>query len=198
MKLKNYKEFINESKNNDSMNVFDMDDTLCITGAKIRIYDPSNHTEYALTPQEFNDYERKPHHIVDFGEFDNHEILMNGKIIKWVVDILVNTMKKGKDVGIITARGDKQIIIDFFKKHGIHLNPAFIFAVNSPNSKYTGNVHQRKQQAFEDLIAIGYTNFRFFDDNQSNLDYAKKLEEIYPNISMETKLILPKHIPAFK
>jgi len=177
------------------MSVFDVDDTLVVTAAKIKVFDPHNGEEYSLTPAEFNDYEKKAHHKLDFSEFDDGELLLNGKPIEWVLNILKNTINKEKAVGIITARGDKQIVIDFLKKHGVKINPDFVFAVNDPKSKYKGNNAERKKQAFKDLIDMGYTKFRFFDDNLDNLAYAKQLEDEHPEVEIETKHIQDKWIP---
>lgn len=199
MGFKKYADYITEKYSGDHISIFDVDDTLVVTKAKIKVYDPHEDKEYALSPAEFNDYERKSHHHVDFSEFDDADILMNGRPIEWVLKILVNTMNKQKAVGIITARGDKQLIIDFLKKHGVRINPAFVFAVNPEgSSKYKGSNAERKQQAFEELIEMGFKNFRFFDDNLDNLEYAKKLEDKYPDIKVELKHIQSKWIPKFE
>ena len=198
MKFKKITSILAESYNGNSMSVFDIDDTLVVTSAKIKVYDPLSGDEFSLTPAQYNDYERKPQHKLDFTEFDDGDILLKGRPIEWVVKILVNTMKKQKAVGIITARGDKQIILDFLNKHGININPAFVFAIGDPKSKYTGDNAQKKQQAFEDLIAMGFKDFKFFDDNLENLKYAKDLEKKYSDVKVITKHIQSKWIPKFE
>lgn len=195
MKLKSFHQHVFEKYKGERMSIFDVDDTLVVTSAKIRVFDPHTGEEYGLTPGEFNDYEKKSHHELDFSEFDDGELLLNGKPIEWVLNILKRSMNKERAVGIITARGDKQIVIDFLKKHGVKINPDFVFAVNDPKSKYKGNNAERKKQAFKDLIDMGYTKFRFFDDNLDNLAYAKQLEDEHPEVEVETKHIQDKWIP---
>lgn len=197
MKLKSYREFVNEKWSGDQMSIFDIDDTLVVTAAKIKVYDLQDNNEYSLTPSEYNNYERKAHHHVDFSQFDDRDLLLNGQPIEWVLNILKKTMNKEKAVGIITARQDKQIIIDFLKKHGVKINPDFVFAVNDPKTKYKGSNAERKKQAFKDLIEMGFKNFKFFDDNIDNLEYAKQLEQEYDDVKVETKHIIDKWIPKF-
>ncbi len=198
MKLKSFNQYIFEKFKDGHMSVFDVDDTLVVTSAKIRVFDPHNGEEYGLTPAEFNEYEKKAHHELDFSEFDDGNLLLNGRPIEWVLNILKKTINKEKAVGIITARGDKNIVIDFLKKHGIKINPEFVFAVNDPKSKYKGNNAERKKQAFKDLIDMGFNDFRFFDDNLDNLAYAKQLEDEHPEVKVETKHIQSQWIPKFK
>jgi DNA polymerase II large subunit len=41
---------------------------------------------------------------------------------------------------------------------------------------------------------MGFKDFRFFDDNLDNLEYAKQLEDEY-DVRVETKHIIDKWIP---
>lgn len=197
-KIKSFVQYINENhKSKIAMSVFDIDDTLVCTAAKIKVYDPREDIEYSLSPAEYNLYVRQAHHELDFSEFDDGNLLLNGRPIEWVLNILKKTINKEKAVGIITARGDKQIVIDFLKKHGVKINPEFVFAVNDPKSKYKGNNAERKKQAFKDLIDMGFNDFRFFDDNLDNLAYAKQLESEHPEVKVDTKHIQSQWIPKF-
>lgn len=202
-KLKNIEQFVNEAKKpipGDSINIFDIDDTLVVTNAKIKVFDPSTGESHEMTPAEYNEYEQLPHHKLDFTDFDDMEILKDGQLIDWVVDILRKTMKKGKAVGIITARSaGRKLLGDFFEHHGIRIHPDLIFSVNDPElagKVYSGNNAERKQTAFEMLIDMGYKNFKFFDDDFKNLEYAKDLEKKYKDIKMTLRHIQPKWRPS--
>lgn len=183
------------SKTRNSMNVFDVDDTLVITNAKIKVYDNKTKESFVLTPQEFNDYNSKSSHIHDYSDFLSLEILKAGKLIDWVVDILRKTIEKKKAVGIITARGDQQLIKDFLLYHGININKDFIFAINDPKQNFKGSIPQKKKEAFKRLIDLGFNDFRFFDDSKENIDFANQLAKEYPNIKMDAKHIKQKWIP---
>jgi len=180
----------------DAINVFDIDDTLIITSAVIKVFDPTTGEEFSLTAKEYNEFEQLPHHELDFTDFDDMEILKNGQLIEWVVRILRKTIAKGKAVGIITARSaDKKLLSEFFKHHGINIHPDLIFSVNDPTTHYTGSNAERKQMAFEELIEMGYKDFKFFDDDLKNLQYAKDLEKKHSEISMTILHIQPKWRP---
>lgn len=200
-RIKHFSEWINEAKKpipGDSINVFDIDDSLVVTSAKIKVINSDTGEEFSLTPAEFNEYEKKPSHKLDFSDFDDMEILKNGQLIEWVVDILRKTMKKGKAVGIITARSaGSKALREFFLHHKIDIHPELIFSVNDPEESFTGDVAERKKQAFKRLIDMGYSKFKFFDDDLKNLQYAKDLEKEYP-IKMGVRHILPKWRPSIK
>ena len=51
--IKNYKDFINEAKpySKDEIVVFDLDDTLVITDAKIKVCDNNTGDCFSLTPE---------------------------------------------------------------------------------------------------------------------------------------------------
>lgn len=214
-RLQTYSEFLNEAKDqsgflNDNplrdkykflakatrheMNVFDVDDTLVVTDSKIRVTDHETGEVIELSPQDFNEYESKPHHTQDYSDFRSLEILKAGRIIDWVFDILKNTLKKSKAVGIVTARDNAKLMRDFLLYHNIDINPDFIFAVNDKNSGLTGNIAERKKQAFERLVDLGFTSFRFFDDAKENLDLVKSLEKEL-GIKVKTKWIKEDWIP---
>lgn len=186
--------FLDPNKRNE-INVFDIDDSIVITRAKIKVHDTKTGERYELTPQEFNDYEQKAHHKTDYSDFADLEILKAGKLIDWVFDILKKTLKKKKAVGIITARGDQQLIKDFLIHHGVNINKDFIFAINDPKHGFKGSVPEKKKQAFQELINLGFNDFRFFDDSKENIDFANDLAKENPDIKMDAKHIKQNWVP---
>ena len=198
--LPSYQNFVNEARLNEAkyqkINIFDVDDTLVVTDSKIKVTDNKTGKVYELTPKEFNEYEAKAHHDLDFSDFGDPDILKAGKIIDWVFNILKATMKKGKRVGIITARGDAQLIYDFLIHHGVDVNPKYIFAINDPKQNFTAkNIATRKQEAFQRLMDMGFNDFTFFDDDKENIRLAQELDKANPNIKLKTRLIKQKWIP---
>jgi hypothetical protein len=188
MALLKYSQFITEKWSGNSITIFDIDDTLTVSNAKIRVHDPETGKTYELTPKEFNEYQKDPNHVLDFSDFRNPDILKAGRIIDWVMNILQKTLQIERAVGIITARDDKDLIIDFLLHNGVDINPDFIFAVNDPRSNFTGSIAERKQQAFVEFIDMGFKNFKFFDDDPENLKLAKQLEKQY-DIKMQAKQV---------
>ena len=192
--LLKYSQFLNEKWYGDHITIFDIDDTIITTNAKIKVHDPKTGKNYEMSPKEFNEYRSDPHHVLDFSDFKNPDILKAGQIIDWVMNILQKTLQVERAVGVITARDSKDLIIDFLKHNGVDINPDFIFAVNDPDSGFTGSIAKRKQQAFERFIDMGFKKFKFFDDDIENLKLAKELEAKYP-IKMTTKQVKAQFKP---
>jgi cytidyltransferase-like protein len=183
--------------NGTNIAIFDLDDTLVVTNAMIEVIDSWTNEKFYLRPKDFNEYERKAHHNIDFSQFDDPDILRAGKIVDWTLDIMKEVYEKEGAVGIITARGDAQLVREFMLSHGVDIHPDLVFAVNEPDSEFTGNNAERKQQAFKKLIEKGYSRFIFFDDDINNLKHAKLLEKQYP-VKIKTEHIKPEQLPKIE
>tara|TARA_R110002096_G_scaffold434084_2_gene654681 strand:+ start:4399 stop:4950 length:552 start_codon:yes stop_codon:yes gene_type:complete len=177
---------MNEKYSRSKIFIFDLDDTLIISKAKIIVTDKNNGDTFSLTPEEFNSYERNDKHVLNFDEFRDIEILKGGKIIEKYINILEKNYKKGNAIGIITARDDKQMIFNFFKEHvGFHIDNELIWAINDPKSGLTGNIAERKRQAFEWFIDKGYVNLTFYDDDNENINIIKKLSKEHKQLKIK-------------
>lgn len=130
--------------------VYDIDDTLVITDAKIRVCNQKTGECHELTPEEFNAYEKKKGYILDFDDFKSIEVMKAGRMIKKYLDILAKNYKAGNAIGIITARDDEKMIYDWMKDHvGFHIHPELIWCINDPKRKLKGDIATRKQQAMQ-------------------------------------------------
>ena len=67
--------------------VFDLDDTLVITDAKIKVCNRVNGECFSLTPEEFNEYEAHADHDLDFTDFASLEIMKAGRLIEHYLNI---------------------------------------------------------------------------------------------------------------
>ena len=85
---------INEKMTSDKILIFDLDDTIVVSSAKIIVYDKKKGEKYELTPEEFNNYERNSTHILDFSQFQSLEIMKAGKMI----DRYFNILKKSNGI----------------------------------------------------------------------------------------------------
>tara|TARA_B100000900_G_C20581136_1_gene717596 strand:- start:851 stop:1447 length:597 start_codon:yes stop_codon:yes gene_type:complete len=168
--------------------VFDLDDTLVITDAKIKVCNRANGECFSLTPEEFNEYESNPNHDLDFTDFASLEIMKAGKLIEHYLNIFKSNYKKGIAVGIVTARDDREMIYKWLREHvGFRIDKDLIFAISDPVHGFTGSIADRKKQAFETYINMGYVNFKFYDDDTANLKLVKSLEKEHNNIKIYTK-----------
>jgi hypothetical protein len=93
---------INEKYTTDKILIFDIDDTIAITAAKIIVTNSKTGETFELTPEEFNHYEKHKNHIVNFEQFKSLEIMKAGKLIDKYFNILKTNYKKGIAIGIIT------------------------------------------------------------------------------------------------
>jgi hypothetical protein len=187
--LKTYTTFVNEKKrpfSETSISIFDLDDTIVITDAKIKVCNIVTGDCHELTPEEFNEYEKHPDQL-DFDDFKSLEIMKAGQLIHYYLKILADAYKVKRAVGIVTARDDREMIYKWMKEHvGFHITRDLIYAVNDPIHGFTGSVAQKKQQAFREIIEMGYKKIQFFDDDQSNLNLVNDLRSEYPNIELST------------
>ena len=168
--------------------VFDLDDTLVITDAKIKVCNRVNGECFSLTPEEFNEYEANADHDLDFTDFASLEIMKAGRLIEHYLNIFKSNYKKGIAVGIVTARDDREMIYRWLREHvGFRIDKDLIFAISDPVHGFTGSIADRKKQAFETYINMGYVNFKFYDDDTANLKLVKSLEKEHDNIRIYTK-----------
>lgn len=186
--LKTYQQFLLEKSKTYSetaITVFDLDDTLVITDAKIKVCNIVTGDCHELTPEEFNEYEKQPEHELDFDDFKSLEIMKAGDLIHYYLKILADAYKMRRAVGIVTARDSRDMIYTWLKEHvGFHIARDLIYAVNDPVHGFTGSVAEKKQQAFRQIIERGYVKIQFFDDDQANLNLVKELQSEYPDIEL--------------
>lgn len=191
--IRTYEDYLNEVKragkpyHGSKIIVFDLDDTLVITDAKIKVCNKKSGECFALTPEEFNEYEKQPHHELDFDDFKSLEIMKAGKLIEYYLKIFKEAYKQRLAVGIVTARDDREMIYRWLREHvGFRIDKDLIFAVNDPVHKYRGAISDRKKAAFKELIDMGYMDFQFYDDDTANLKLVKSLESEYEGVSIST------------
>jgi hypothetical protein len=169
---------IKEAYTTDKILIFDIDDTLSITPAKIVVTDTKTGKTYELTPEEFNEYEKQRHHIIDFDQFRSLDIMKAGQLIDKYFNILKKNYNNGIAIGIITARDSQSMIYEWLRYHvGFHIDKKLIWAVNDPIHGLTGNIQQRKQDAMRWFVEHGYTDITFFDDDKNNIKLIKQLEK---------------------
>jgi hypothetical protein len=186
--FKTYGEFILEKArpfSATSITVFDLDDTLVITDAKIKVCNIVTGDCHELTPEEFNEYESNPNDKLDFDDFKSLEIMKAGDLIHYYLKILAEAYKMKRAVGIVTARDDREMIYKWLKEHvGFHIAKDLIYAINDPVHGLKGSIAEKKQQAFREYIDMGYKKIQFFDDDDANLRLVKELQSDYPDVEI--------------
>jgi hypothetical protein len=164
--------------------IFDLDDTLIKSEAKIRVYDSTHNLEVtSLTPSQFNYHVKTQSHYFGFDDFECEKILGRSKFTKTFRSFR-RYYKSGTPISIVTARSSDKIVLDFFKAKNYPLRPSLIFAIHNHTKNFTGSVAERKQQAIQVLIDKGYNDIIYYDDNLENLKMAEELSSDQVNIKI--------------
>lgn len=171
------KEGVNiNGKESDTLFIFDLDETLIISTAKIKVLDSKGNIIKELTPAEYNYYTKTDNtHMLNFDEFQDFGILKHSVFTKYF-GLLKKEYNKGTHICILTARGNNNLIQRFFQENDILIHPDLCIAITDVSWGFVGNTAERKKQAIRSLVGKGYKNFTFFDDNLENLKSAKDLE----------------------
>lgn len=172
-------------KKTDKIILFDIDDTLIKSNAKIYVLNSQNEIIRKLTPAQYNHYKIKDGEHFNYDEFDNEEILNKAKFTKFW-NKMKEVYNQGFNVGVVTAREDKEMLIRFFLRNGMDINRYLIFPIGGENCKFKGRIQDRKRQVIEHLSARGYKDFVFYDDNEDNL---REIASMRDRIGVDIKTI---------
>lgn len=184
---------IRESTTGKSLTIFDIDETLFHTTAKISVVDQAGNVIRKLDNQQFNTYKLGAGESFDFGEFKNAE-LFNKKsqpirpMLAKLKAIIRNS--KGGRIIMLTARedfDDKKTFLDTFKRYGIDMNSVYIHRAG--NLK-TGTTAEKKARIIAKYLDTGvYGRVRLYDDAKSNLDGFLNMRPGYDGIDFEAYLV---------
>jgi len=169
-----------------SLVIFDIDDTLLHTTAKIKVVKDGKIVR-TLTNQEFNNYNLQPGEEFDFGEFrDAEKFNRESQPIKPMVNKLKTILDHAKNSKVImlTARADfddKDLFLKTFRDLGIDMSRVHVHrAGNLPGDDIPAEkkaVWVRKY-----LNTDQYDHVRLYDDSMSNLRVFKGLATEYPDV----------------
>ena len=185
-----FRSFITEQTRGKGLTIFDIDETLFRTSAKIRVMKDGKLVR-SLDNQEFNTYKLKDGESYDFGEFESAEVFHNTsvpimKMIEKAKAIIKNATAAGSRVIIVTARADfddKKRFLDTFRRYGIDIDNVY---VERAGNLKLGSSAKNKRFVFHKYLRGGnYERVRFFDDAMSNITMFKALAKQYPDISFE-------------
>lgn len=175
-----------------ALTIFDIDDTLFKTTAKIKVINDQTGEEKELDQKEFNDYKLQDGERFDFSDFENSELFHATSIpIKNIWKTAQNTLGKiGKRPGsrmvIVTARkdfDDKDMFLDTFKKHGLDMKKVHVYRSGNLD---LGSSSANKKAVIKKLLNSGnYTEVRLFDDHLGNLNAFLELKNEFENVTFK-------------
>lgn len=172
------------------LTVFDLDETLFHTKAKIKVI-KDGRVIHSLDNQQYNSYKLKQGESFDYGEFRSAEVFEKtstpvAKMIGKARAIIHNAFAKGSKVIISTARADfdnKEVFLRALDAHGIDTSKIHVERAGNLN---LGSSAKNKKVIFRKYLRSGlYKRIRFFDDDTNNLTSFKSLQKEYPHITFE-------------
>lgn len=180
-----FNQYLQESS---TLHVFDIDDTLVHSNAKVHVKDPAGKTVEKLTPSEYNTHKLPAGHTYDYKEFKSSDVFSKSKPIKNMIRTINATQhtqsKNPKNKVVInTARADfdnKDKFLNTLTHHGIkdidkiHVHRAGNIKTDEPPAQK--KLHFIRQH----LNDHPYSHVRMYDDSKENLNAVLGLKKEYP------------------
>tara|TARA_Y100000385_G_scaffold43384_1_gene40226 strand:+ start:763 stop:1368 length:606 start_codon:yes stop_codon:yes gene_type:complete len=186
--MKKFNEFLAE-KAGKGLTIFDIDDTLFVSKARVIVVNTNTGKTKALTPMEFNSYKLRKHEEYDYGEFKSAKLFYQtatpiGRMVDKAKAIIRNATAKGSKVIIVTARAnmdDKKLFVKTFESHGIPMKDVYIERAGN----MSGSSAENKKVIFRKYLKTGeYARIRLFDDHKENLKALLDLKKEFPSVDM--------------
>ena len=151
--------------------VFDFDDTLAFTDAKVHVLSRfKSQVMASLTPHEVNTHKLREGESVDFSDFDKASFIRDGKPSK-LIDLAKDVFAEGHSVFILSARNDcvSSAIAEWLTDFGIVARE--VHCVGEEGS----DIAKAKRQV---LLAIieNFDKGWCFDDDARNIELAEGLD----------------------
>jgi len=190
-----FKQYINEQYKDNGLTIFDIDDTLFETTAKIAVMKDGKKVK-ELTNQQYNTYKLQPGESFDFGQFRDADKFFNEskpitRMLNKAKAILRNVGKHpGSKIVIITARNDfnnKQKFLKTFAKHGLDMRKIRVERAGKIND--VAGVDSKKMIIIRNYLNTKqFSRVRLFDDSIANLRTFLKLKTQFPELTFRAYL----------
>jgi hypothetical protein len=191
--MKRFKEFIAES----SLHVFDIDDTLFHTTAKVHVKKDGK-TVQKLSSAEYNSHSLPPGHEYDYHEFHSaHKFNTESKPVHRMMDKMkgIHASVKAKGTGKVimnTARqdfDDKHKFLDTFRQHGVDIDDIHVHRAGNIKGMSVG---QAKNEVIRKHLNTGnYKSVSLYDDSIENLNHFKELSKEHPDVKFKAYHVQP-------
>jgi hypothetical protein len=190
--------FIQEQNNpGGGLHVFDVDDTLFHTTAKVRVMKGDNVVQ-SLSNSEYNTHNLPDGHRYDYTEFRSAEkfdteSVPNQRMLEKMRRLHDHAKENGGRVIINTARADfddKDRFLDAFRKQNVDIDNIHVYRAG--NMKGDGTVAQKKTAIIRDQLAKGdYNHVSLHDDSEENLNHFLSLKDEFPNVKFVAHHVKP-------
>jgi hypothetical protein len=161
--------------------IFDVDDTLFTTDAKVIVYKPEGEV-LELTPAQFNQYQKAPGDKMDFSQFQDPDLFMRtAKPTKYIkvaqnVSKSVQSGNSNSKLYILTARDSsiENALTQKLASLGIVHDGFF-----SSSDTDAPTIAEGKKQILEKIRSMHRGKVTFFDDDSKNIALAKQIPGIH-------------------
>jgi len=161
--------------------IFDFDETLVRTDARIHVYKNGVHVR-EMDSRQFNTYKKTPGETLDFTDFEDGELILASKkykgwkVLKNVSDA-IKEERSTSDIYILTARHEivKSFIYEYLKQNGIEIDIDKIITIGDGTGKI--DISEEKEKILKKLSHL-YDVMYFFDDDPRNIAIAQKIHKI--------------------
>ena len=184
-----------DSKSKIDLSIFDIDETLFHTKAKVQVLKDGKINKI-LDNQQFNSYKLKKGESFDYVQFKSAKIFKETstpitKIIKKAKRIIHFAIRSGSKVIIVTARqdmDDKKLFKEAFEAQGIDIGKVYVERAGNIGKK---TASANKVVIFKKYLDTGrYAKVRLFDDDKNNLKAFMSLQKNYANVKFTAHQVL--------
>lgn len=178
-----------------ALTVFDIDETLFHTAAKILVRKDGKIVK-ELDNRQFNTYVLEPGESFDFRQFTDAQFFHDTsipieKMWKKAKSTLSSVGRRpGSRVIIVTARSDfddKETFLNTFRKHGLDIDKIHVHRAGNLNMPSAA----AKKRIIGQYLATGqFDMVRLFDDAESNLKGFLSLRDEFPGIKFKAYMVL--------
>jgi len=190
MKFKTYAKA--HKKEIRTLNVWDIDDTLGKTDARVAVIKDGKQSKI-LDPGQFNSYNLKPGESFDFSQFRSGKIFRDtfkpiSNVLDRAKEIVWNQSENSKSI-ILTARADfndHKEFLQTWRDHGLPIDQVYgERAGNLAKLKANSKAHINKGVILKRYMKSElYDRIRMWDDHEDNLKMLYKLGQQFPNIEV--------------
>jgi len=156
--------------------IFDFDDTLATTDAKIKI----TNKKLVFSTKEFADYHPTVEDVLDLSDFENGK-LINPQPTNFLITEFKSIIDGNTDVMILTARPDTGGIKEFLSAW---VDPSHLIIVGGRRGATGKELADLKKNAILERIDK-YENILFFDDSITNIKAVDSIN----NPKIKTRLV---------
>ena len=146
--------------------VFDFDDTLATTTARIRVMDGASGLVTHVQPRDFSSFQLNRGEFFDFTEFRDDRFIKDANPT-FLMHLAQEVSEEDQDVYILTAREDDSAdaIQSFLASYNV--NAKTIHCVGGTQK----NIPQKKREMLLTIMAK-YDKIYYYDDNSDNIEGA--------------------------